>query len=50
MEKQRLQVGDVAPAGTALNIHGDEVALATLWGDGPYFFDVFASLWLNSLS
>ncbi|MCB9434738.1 MAG: hypothetical protein H6668_22475 [Ardenticatenaceae bacterium] len=37
MAKQRLQVGDAAPAGTALDIHGDEVSLATLWGDGPTF-------------
>lgn len=37
MAEQRLQVGDMAPAGVALNIQGDEVALASLWADGPTF-------------
>lgn len=37
MAKQQLQVGDLAPAGSALNIAGDEVALGSLWGSGPTF-------------
>lgn len=37
MAKQQLKVGDMAPAGSALDIHGDTVALESLWGDGPTF-------------
>ncbi|MCO5182909.1 MAG: hypothetical protein M9928_02095 [Anaerolineae bacterium] len=35
MKETRLSVGANAPDGTALNINGEAVEIATLWRDGP---------------
>ena len=33
----KLQRGDKAPAGTAINVADEPVALSSLWADGPTF-------------
>jgi hypothetical protein len=33
----KLQIGDLAPAGTVLNSEGQPTAMEQLWADGPIF-------------
>jgi hypothetical protein len=34
---KQFTVGDIAPAGTVINVAGEAVSLESLWADGPTF-------------